>query len=609
MSTAAQSTAASPPPPISPEDLAAAKSEYRLLKRLVIAALWVSCALALSLNLADPDLWGHVTYGQDALRDAKLHDTATHTFTAVDYPWINHENLAELTFALGYQWLGDEGLLVAKCLLGLAILAAMSWVAHRHGVRHLTMAALLLLLANNLTAFFPVRPQLLSFAWCTLLLLLFEQAFQGWREWLTRACDYTPGGTAQNEASQWTPRKLAWLLLVVPVIALWTNSHGAFVAGVAITIAYLGGRAAESLYYKRRASLPLVATLLGLAALAAAATLLNPYGTGLHEWLLASLGSPRPEITEWAAPRPKDPVFWPFVTLIVTCVASLSFTRLRRDWVQIAILALVCWQACSHLRHIAFFTLLCGFWLPPHLQSMLRRIRLSAPSNLPVQRLGTWSRWGFAGAITVAIAMQSVALYGRLERLPVQRNMYPVDAAQWMTFKGIDGRLVVSFNWAQYAIAALGPETTVAFDGRFRTCYPQEIVDMSFDFLLGEHKGRRYRRADAGPIDPTAILHYKNPELVLIDRQYEHAVRVMQNEAEKADPEWSLIYQDGIAQLWGRTSVFDNPHNPRYVAADERLITNRVHNTAFAWPALPVAKSTSVAARGGETPHFPAENL
>lgn len=590
---------------ISPEDLAAAKSEYRLLKRLMIAALWVSCALALSLNLADPDLWGHVTYGQDALRDATLHTTATHTFTAVDYPWINHENLAELTFALGYKWLGDEGLLVGKCLLGLAILAAMAWIAHRHGVRHLTVAAFLLLVANNLTAFFPVRPQLLSFAWFTLLLIVFEQAFRGWRGWLTDTCAVDD----LSERKPWNLRQLTWVLLAVPIIALWTNSHGAFVAGVAISIAYLGGRACEALYYKRLAAAPAAAAMVALALITAAATLLNPYGTALHGWLLASLGSPRPEITEWAAPSTTDPVFWPFVTIIVVCITSLSFTRLRRDWVQIAILALVCWQACSHLRHIAFFTLLCGFWLPPHIQSMFRRMRPSMTANLPVQRLGAWPRWIAATSIAIAIGLQSLALYGRLERLPVYRSMYPVDAAQWMTFKGIDGRLIVSFNWAQYAIAALSPDTTVAFDGRFRTCYPQEVVDMSFDFLLGEHEGRRYRRADAGPLDPTAILSYKNPELVLIDRTYDHAVEVMRDEAEKADPEWSLLYQDGIAQLWGRAGIFDDPHSQRYLPREERLITDRVHTTAFPWPALPFEVSSTTFAERQEAPRPSTEDL
>ncbi len=583
-------------PPLSEADLAAAKREYRFLKRLLLLSLWVSCALALSLNLADPDLWGHVRYGQDLLADGALPATATHTFTAPDYPWVNHENIAEIVFAVGYAWVGDTGLLVGKCLLGLVILATMAWVASRHGVRALTMAAFLLLIANNLTAFFPVRPQLLSFAWFTLLMLVLEQSFRGWHEGLNRE-NASEGHEPVEPADDWSPRQLSWLLLAAPIIALWTNSHGAFVAGVAILGTYLGGRAIEVLYYRRWKAVPLVAALAGLGLFAMSATLLTPYGIRLHHWLFASLGSPRPEITEWAAPQPSDPIFWPFVALLVVAISSWSFTKLRRDWVQIAIVTLVALQACMHLRHIAFFALLCGFWLPPHLQSAFRRLRPDGLTKLPVQRLGTWSRWGFAGAMVIAIALQANALYGRLERLPVYRNMYPVDAVQWMTFKGIDGKLVVSFNWAQYAIAALAPKTTVSFDGRFRTCYPQEIVDMNFDFLLGEHDGRRHRREDAGAIDPTAVLEFGDPDLVLIDRTNKHSAQVMKDESEKADPEWSLIYQDGIAQLWGRYSVYDDPKSPRYLAADERLLTERVHNTAFRWPALPHPSATKTIAK------------
>ncbi len=572
------------PEPLGEAELAAARGEYRMLKWLLVVALWVSCALALSLSLADPDLWGHVRYGQDVIRDGHLHRTATHTYTAVGYPWVNHENIAELTYATVYAWFDDEGLQVFKTLVGLGILALMAWVGHRNGVKIVAISAFLLLVANNLTAFFPVRPQVLSFAWCALMLVVFERAFTGWSLWLRDK--EGAANSAPADAYSWSPRQLAWLLLVPPIMVLWTNSHGAFVAGVCIACAYLGGRAIEAVYYRRRAATGVATALVGTATLVVVATLINPYGTGLHQWLLASLGSPRPEITEWAAPKQSDPVFWPFVVLVGVTVASWTFTRRRRDWVQIVILALVCWQACSHVRHIAFFTLLCGFWLAPHLQSAMRRLK-SDTSRMPVQRLGPWWRWGFAGALSLAILLQAHAVHRRLSMLPVHRANYPVDAFQWMTFKGVHGKLVVSFNWAQYAIAALSPDTTVAFDGRFRTCYPQSVVDQSFDFLLGENKGRRFRRTDAGPIDPTAILELDDPDLVLVDRKYKHSVEVMEDEAAKADPQWSLLYQDGIAQLWGRKSVYDDSNSTKYLPPKERLITDRIHKTAFPWPALP----------------------
>ncbi|QDU58672.1 hypothetical protein [Aeoliella mucimassa] len=587
---------------ISESELACAKREYRLLRRLVILALWVGCAVALSLNFTDPDLWGHVTYGQEVIRDGHLHRTATHTFTAEGYPWVNHENIAELTYATIYTWFDDEGLQIFKCLVGLAILGAMAWAAHRQGVRPLTMAAFLLLLANNLTAFFPVRPQVLSFAWCTTLLLTLELAFTGWRAWLV-----DEPASDESSITPWTPRRLGWLALLPVIMVLWTNSHGAFVAGICITGAYLAGRIVEAIYYQRTKSLGIVAAMVVAGLLVLAATFVNPYGTGLHEWLLLSLGSPRPEITEWAAPKPSDPVFWPLMTLIAVAIASIAFTRQRRDWVQIAILLLVGWQACSHLRHIAFFTLLCGFWVPVHLQSMLLRAKPDT-SKLPVTRLGTWSRWGIATALLVAIGLQANTLGNRLERLPVYRHKYPVDAFQWMTFKDLHGRLVVPFNWAQYAIAALSPETTVSFDGRFRTCYPQEVVDKNFDFLLGDNKGYRYRRPEAGPIDPTAVLELGNPDLVLIDRQYNQPIEVMRLESEKPNPAWTLIYQDGLAQLWGRSSIYNDPQSDQYVAPEERLITDTLHVTAFDWPALPVQPTAKVLA-DRESSQTPNENL
>jgi len=449
--------------------------------------------------------------------------------------------------------------------------------------------------ANNLTAFFPVRPQLLSFAWCTLMLLVLERAFAGWQAWLHRE------PTAAGEASDWSVGRLRWLLWLLPIVALWTNSHGAFVAGVMILLAYLTGRGVEVLIYRRDEALPVVTSLVASGALASAATLLNPYGWHLHHWLRMSLGRPRPEITEWAAPAVSDPVFWPLVALMGMAVASWTLTTRRRDWVQIVILALVAWQAWSHLRHIAFFALLCGFWLPADVHSMLLRLRPDTRS-LPVQRLGTWWRWSFAAALLVAVGLQSAVLHQRLSMLPVERSRYPVDALQWMADRQVQGKLVVSFNWAQYAIAALAPETTVAFDGRFRTCYPQQVVDMYFDFLIGPNEGKRYRRPDAGPIDPTAILEYQRPELVLVDRRYRHSVEVMEDEAAKADPQWTLLYQDGVAQLWGRASLYDNPRSLRYIAPAERHLTDHLATTAVAWPALPERPTARVFAGPTDMP-------
>lgn len=590
---------------LSDRDMGTARAEYGMLKWLVVVALGVSCAVALAFNLADPDLWGHVRYGQDALRDGQLHHTATHTYTAVDQPWVNHEVLAELTYATLFDWFGDKGLLVFKLLVGIAILAAMAWVAARNGVWVLTTAGFLLLLANNLSPFFTVRPQIFSFACCTMMLVVLELAFTGWSLWLHNPSN--DGEEPRHDICTWRHSQLAWLLLLLPIAAVWANSHGAFVAGVCVVGVYLLGRSVEAIVYRGWHSVLEVGVLVFIIAAMSAATLLNAYGLELHRWLLLSLGSPRPEIAEWNLLQPQQVVFWPFVILSIVTVASLALTHRHRDWVQLTTLVLVACQAVMHIRHIPFFVLLCGFWIPPHLQSAFVHMKPDT-SRLNIQRLGPWWRWTLAAVLVGLIGVQGNTLYGRLASLPVYRSMYPVDAVQWMTFKDLHGRMVVTYDWAQYAIAALGPETTVAFDGRFRTCYPQEVVDKSFDFQVGENDGRRYRRDDAGPMNPTAILELGDPELVLIDRRYEHSVRVMQDQAASADPQWTLIYQDGLAQLWGRAVIFDDTNSHRYLAPSERLITDKVHYSALAWPALPVPSASSHLAER-DAPPLPSENL
>ena len=370
-------------------------------------------------------------------------------------------------------------------------------------------------------------------------------------------------------------------------MVVWVNSHGGFAAGYAILGTLLFGAIVEAIVVDRRRA---TATVLGLAAVGLvclAGLLANPYGSGLVAWMAKSLGSPRPEITEWAAPKMSDPVFWPFVTLAVVNLVAWTFTDRRRNWAQVALLLLVAWQSSMHLRHMAFFALLSGFWTPVHLQSVVSRVRARAASGLPVTRISPVMKWGAASILGAAMSIQAFGLADRLTKLPVLRREYPVDAFDFLSLHGINGRMVVSFNWAQYALHAF-PESTVSFDGRFRTCYPQEVVDMNFDFLLGEHRGLRHRSEASGPIDGERVLEHGDPEIVIVDRRYPNAVRVMQQQCEKPDGEWALLYQDATAQVWGRKRVFDSPESDRYLPMAARIATDAPRPLAVQWPALPL---------------------
>ncbi len=612
MTTGASTTAASS------VFVAQARDHYRLLAIGLLAALVLATAIPFSLNLVDPDLWGHVRYAEDWLAAGELPRTATHTYTAVGYPWVNHENGAELAFALGYEHLGIYWMLVLKCLLGLGIVWAMARTAARHGVPAIATWALLVLVAANLQAFFPLRPQLFSFALCSLALVCLDHAFADW-------LSIDPN---ERAGSSPTPApapniRFAWLWALPLIFAAWVNFHGGFVAGLCIVGAYLLGRMVELALHRhsevRRGvradpSADLGVTgaapgwrellhlgMIGLACVAA--TTVNPYGIGMHEWLWRSWGGPPPEITEWAPPSYGKPVFWPLVTLLGVAAASLAATKRRRDWTQIVILALVAAQACLHLRHIAFLALLCGFWLPVHWHSALVRLRPQRGA-LPVVLPPLWARLTLAATLLTAIVLQSISLSRRLSDFPVLRSQYPVDAIQYMADHRLTGRLLVAFNWAQYAIAALAPDVQVQFDGRFDTCYPQEVIDMHFDFLLGDSTGPRERSPLSGPLDGGRALAYGKPDLVLVERRYQNPVAVMEAASRGDRAQWTLLYSDSVADLWGRRARFDDPASRDYLPPDQREFDVKLLEARFQWPALPDRSLLDAAA-----PNAPASRV
>src|SRR4030095_11066848 len=61
----------------------------------IVAAVVIACGAVLSSNVVDPDLWGHVQYGRDALQHG-LAGTPTFSYLDEGYPRVNHETLSDI---------------------------------------------------------------------------------------------------------------------------------------------------------------------------------------------------------------------------------------------------------------------------------------------------------------------------------------------------------------------------------------------------------------------------------------------------------------------------------------------------------------------------------
>ncbi|MGI9516045.1 MAG: hypothetical protein ACR2NP_03275, partial [Pirellulaceae bacterium] len=492
-------------PPNPSNHTAAGKSAWLswfTVQRLALIVIVMASALAMSPNVADPDLWGHVQFGRDVLATGEIAPTTSYSFTAEGYRWINHENLSEIAMALIADSLGPLGLVCGKfCLSLLVIIAVLRWNL-RHGSGLIVSAIMTLLVAANLGYHWSIRPQLSSFVCFTLLLLLLQHSFAGWRDrwhwpsprkWFQQSsllpegeggrrpdegglekqldlASTNPRSTASSspaadaatspqgevtgsrinirQALGYDSGRIRLLWLAPLLFFVWANSHGGFVAGLCVFVAYLGCRAVEALFRggplnPRNAGWGIVRRMVLMGLVAILATFINPYGPRLHLWLLESLGSPRPEISDWSNHELFTVVGMKLWLLVGVTAFAIIGSRRKLDLTQLIVLFLLLWQSISHFRHVPFFALAAGFWMGPHLQSAMTRLSRAADADeQPSEVVLRLVRCGLA----VAIVLVSFNLTQRLTDLQVRRDQFPVDAVDFMRQHNLYGRLVVTYD-------------------------------------------------------------------------------------------------------------------------------------------------------------------
>ena len=229
-----------------------------------------------SETIADPDLWGHLRFGEDILRAGSIIRVNAYSYRTSGEAWLNHEWLAEVIFAGIFDRAGPIGLIAFKLLIALMIVGLCFAHLRRRGLGPYPAAALIVIASIPFRlGLATIRPQIFTYALYLAELLLLERAATG-----------RPAGL--------------WILPAL--FAAWANLHGGVLAGAGVLAIWIGARAVDRRRdgrepRGRRWSEVVPLGLLGVAC--ALAMLVNPYGAELIAFLLRTATGPRPEITEW----------------------------------------------------------------------------------------------------------------------------------------------------------------------------------------------------------------------------------------------------------------------------------------------------------------------
>jgi hypothetical protein len=457
----------------------------------------------LSITVADPDLWGHIKFGEDLWQTGKIIQSDPYSYLTGDQLWINHEWLAEVIFYLGFALAGPAGLIVLKIAMGLLITGLMYRHLCRQGLTPLRAGIVLLpvtpLLVPGLVT---VRPQMFTYLFFLFVLLLIYQAEHG---------------------------RPQYLWVAPPLFALWVNLHGGFLAGLGIFVLWSFAHLVLILLRPRRPgalSLSQVAMPLAVSVLA---TLLNPYGVELLGFLARTATVARPEISEW---RPIDimtPLGAMYIVILGVAVAGLVYSRRERRPALMTLFVCASLLPLMAVRHTQLFALVVAVLAGEHIGDAWGRVSSGRQSNRSAAGANQPRPWlaGLSLIGAVVLIGLSVPNFGCIRPYPV----YARRAIALLKHSGISGNLAVHFTWGEYAIWHLGPRIKVSVDGRRETVYSDEIRRENLDFRMGTG-------------DWDALLRNHETHLALVSKKFP-VFNLMQ-----LHPDWLLVYEDRVSGLF-----------------------------------------------------------
>jgi hypothetical protein len=457
-------------------------------------------------TFADPDIWGHVKFGQDILQSGSIPERDSYSYLTGGAYWINHEWLAEVIFAAVFALGGSRGLILMKAGLTFLTLGLVYWHLLRRGLSALR-GGIVLMFAVHLVSLGVrfVRPHSFTYLLFVVTLLLLDQADRG---------------------------RLRWLWGIPIVFTLWVNLHGGFLAGLAIVIVWSFVHIAVSVYRTHKIC-PSILAFGGSVIIAAIAILLNPYGRGLLHFLMQPATFIRPEIMEWQPTNIMSPYGVIYLVFLAMAMAGCLYSRRERRPGPIAVLCCMALVPLLAYRHGPLFGLAIPLLAGEHIGDAWNRWSSNASSVWQKRREACAQRC-LAG---LAIAAASVALYSSLPYMkciridPVRGTSFPARAVAVLSNSGAEGNLAIDFNWGEYAIWHLSHRFKVSFDGRRETIYSDEVRKENLNFTFG-----------IGDWDK--LIRDRDTHMALVQK-----TRALFNLL-KLTPGWVLVYEDSLSAMF-----------------------------------------------------------
>jgi hypothetical protein len=385
----------------------------RWLPLAMVCCLLGRVAVRAAGPISDPDDWWHLRLGNDLIAQRSL-STPDHWSSFATLHWVPTEPLPEIVAAYIERWVGLPGLAVLFCLVACLVVITVQLTNRRvAALLPATVATVFAVLAaaGSLTS----RPQLVSFVLLPIVLAA----------WLETERDLRP---------RW------WL---VPLLWFWSLCHGFWLFGAAVGLLFVVGIALS-----RRASVPELLRLAGVAVASLLVVALNPVGLGVLEAPFA-VKSTSQYISEWHRTDLLQSGPLGAVAMIAATAAIWSVSRRGASWPR----ALLLLAAAFLLWYSARLVVVAGLMSAPLFAQALQSLVARPDTHTEVDPVGRSERWTMGvAAVLCVVGVAAVAphvadqpsgvpvgLDARLDRLPAGTPVFNAyQLGGWMAWRHPD---------------------------------------------------------------------------------------------------------------------------------------------------------------------------
>jgi hypothetical protein len=389
------------------------------------------------LNM-DGDLPRHLLTGRVILETKTIPTIEPFVYPYEGRPYVSHEWLTDVMFYLIQNYLGLAGLVIlAAILLASTFTLLYSTVSSRLDIR-LPVLVLFIWGATVTSLNWVTRPHLISM--CLLAVWLI------WTDKLARGEKFP-----------------LWIFFVT--MAMWSNLHGEFIAGMLVTLAYTVGWTMEYLFNRLNTNPKTGARLWTVFLASGVASLINPatyhpYVTILgfvnNKYLMSRMSEANP-------PDFSRPEFLVLLGLLAISILLLAIHPKRLSAGQAFLLAGFSAMSLLAARNIHLYGIVAPFVLAETVHGLTRpkgvRAIESVLKNVEGQvKSALWP--------VVTVILFSALILGTKARniYAFDPTFFPVDAVTWLETHPQEGRMFNDLNWGGFLAFRLWPDQKVFAD-------------------------------------------------------------------------------------------------------------------------------------------------